>query len=72
MNIALNQSFYSTSLVVAGTYQNVFSPTPTIVIDNHDSQLLVESDGHQKFIKQNLYSKDAPTFVQNYVKKKEH
>ena len=53
----------------SGNLSKRFSPTPTIVIDNHDSQLLVESDGHQKFIKQNLYSKDAPTFVQNYVKK---
>ena len=52
----------------SGNLSKRLSPTPCIVIDNHQEGLLVEWDGHQRFLKSNLYSTKAPEFVKKHYK----
>ena len=54
----------------SGNLSKRLSPTPCIVIDNHQEGLLVEWDGHQRFIKSNLYANKAPAFVKKHFKEK--
>jgi 23S rRNA (uracil1939-C5)-methyltransferase len=52
----------------SGNLSKRLSPTPCVVIDNHQEGLLVEWDGHQRFVKSNLYSNNAPQFVKKHYK----